>query len=276
MAPAGLRAHHRIRLLADGFLVDILFTEPSSYGQEDDMVLGDAIAKAANVYLPFFLSVHEKAMAPDDIAYLKRFAVTGGPPPGPRYRSVVAPVDAIRRGVKGSGNVAISPDGDGVYRRVPLAFTLAEMTLPSLTFSWFTGRGGANMDPSGIILREKTLPLTEGKLLLRFPRGKRPFTVVPAIDVLSAYRGTVPPQGANLSRDFFKGKVVFLGMTAPGLLDLKSTPTMTVSTVSTSTRHSSRTSTGELSCAPSRRLSSLSSCFLSASSSRPSCSLFTP
>ncbi len=216
--------------LADGFLVDILFTEPSSYGQEDDMVLGDAIAKAANVYLPFFLSVNEKAMAPDDIAYLKRFAVTGGPPPGPRYRSVVAPVDAIRRGVKGSGNVAISPDGDGVYRRVPLAFTLAEMTLPSLTFSWFTGRGGANMDPSGIILREKTLPLTEGKLLLRFPRGKRPFTVVPAIDVLSAYRGTVPPQGANLSRDFFKGKVVFLGMTAPGLLDLKSTPTMTVST----------------------------------------------
>ena len=45
--------------LADAFLVDILFTEPSSYGQEDDMVLGDAIAKAANVYLPFFLSVNE-------------------------------------------------------------------------------------------------------------------------------------------------------------------------------------------------------------------------
>ncbi len=215
--------------LADAFLVDILFTEPSSYGQEDDMMLGDAIAKASNVYLPFFLSMNEKAMAPEDIAYLKRFAVPGGPPPKPGYRSVVTPIDAIRHGVKGSGNVAISPDRDGVYRRVPLVFTLAEMTLPSLTFSWFTGRGDTKMDSRGLLLRDRRLPLTEGRLLLRFPSGGKPFTVIPAIDVLSAYRGA-DPNGRAMSRDFFKGKVVFLGMTAPGLLDLKSTPTMPVST----------------------------------------------
>jgi len=216
--------------LADAFLVDILFTEPSSYGQEDDMVLGDAIAKAANVYLPFFLSMNEKTVATSDIAYLKPFVIPGGPLPGPRYRSVITPIDAIRRGVKGSGNVAISPDGDGVYRRVPLTFTLAETTLPSLTFSWFTGRGDAKMDSRGPVLRGRALPLTEGKLLLRFPRGGKPFRVIPAIDVLGAYRGAAPPQGTALSREFFKGKVVFLGMTAPGLLDLKSTPTMPVST----------------------------------------------
>jgi len=216
--------------LADAFIVDILFTEPSSYGQEDDMVLGDAIAKAANVSLPFFLSVNEKVMAPDDIAYLNRFVIPGGPPSGTAYRSVTTPVDVIRHGVKGSGNVAISPDGDGVYRRIPLPFTMGNMTLPNLALSWFTGRGIAKMESRGLLLRGSPLPLTEGKLLLRFPRGAKPFTVIPAIDVLSAYRGAAPPQGAILSRDFFKGKVVFLGMTAPGLLDLKSTPTMPVST----------------------------------------------
>ncbi len=215
--------------LADAFLVDILFTEPSSYGQEDDIVLGDAITKASNVYLPFFLSANEKSVTPEDVAYLRRFAIPGDPPPRPRYRSVVTPIEAVRRGVKGSGNVAIGPDGDGVYRRVPLTFTLAEMMLPNLTFSWFTGRGAAKMDSRGLLLRDRPLPLTDGKLLLRFPRGKRPFTVIPAIDVLSAYRGA-GTKNSTLSRDFFKGKVVFLGMTAPGLLDLKSTPTMPVST----------------------------------------------
>jgi len=194
------------------------------------MVLGDAIAKAANVSLPFFLSVNEKVMAPDDIAYLNRFVIPGGPPSGTAYRSVTTPVDVIRHGVKGSGNVAISPDGDGVYRRIPLSFTMGNMTLPNLALSWFTGRGIAKMESRGLLLRGSPLPLTEGKLLLRFPRGAKPFTVIPAIDVLSAYRGAAPPQGAILSRDFFKGKVVFLGMTAPGLLDLKSTPTMPVST----------------------------------------------
>ncbi|MDD3846665.1 MAG: adenylate/guanylate cyclase domain-containing protein [Syntrophorhabdaceae bacterium] len=216
--------------LADAFLVDILFTEPSSYGQEDDMVLGDAVAKASNVYLPFFLSRNEKTVGPEDMAYLRRFAIAGGPPSGPAYRSVTTPIDVIRHGAGGSGNVAINPDGDGVYRRIPLAFTMGDMALPNLALSWFTGRGMVKMDSGRILFRNRPLPLTDGKLLLRFPSGRKPFTVIPAIDILSAYRDTGKGQSKTLSPSFFKGKVVFLGMTAPGLLDLKSTPTMPVST----------------------------------------------
>ncbi len=215
--------------LADAILIDILYTEPSSYGQEDDTVFGEAVGKASNVYLPFFLSRNEKAVSADDAAYLRRFAIAGGPPSKQAYRSVTAPIDAVRRGVKGSGNVAISPDADGVYRRIPLTFALGDMTLPSLVFSFFSGRGDAKVNGGGIVLGGTPLPLVDGKLLLRYPRGKNPYPVIPAIDVLSAYRGSAG-QGKPLTKDFFKGKVVFLGMTAAGLFDLKSTPTMPVST----------------------------------------------
>ena len=216
--------------MADAVLIDILYTEPSSYGQEDDTIFGDAIKKAGNVYLPFFLSRNEKALSADDLAYLKRFAMTGPPPSGLPYRSATVPIDTVRLNVKGSGNVAVNPDSDGVYRKIPLTSTLNDMTLPNLVLSYFAGIGAAKIRGSELTVGSRNLPLMDGKVLIRFPRGKNPYKVIPAIDILSAYRDGGTDRGKAITRDFFKGKVVFLGMTAPGLFDLKSTPTMAVST----------------------------------------------
>lgn len=212
---------------ADALFIDILYTEPSSYGEEDDRMLGEAIAKASNVYLPFFLSRNEKPLRPEDMAYLRRFAVPGEVPASAVYRSAVTPISQIRAGVRGAGNVAISPDGDGVYRRVPVSFRLLDMTLPSLVFSSFINTGACKVTSRGLMLGKGPLPLTEGKLLLRFPSGKNPYRTIPAIDILEAYRAG---KKMGITPDEFRGKAVFLGMTAPGLLDLKATPTMSVST----------------------------------------------
>ncbi len=214
---------------ADALFIDILFTEPSSYGVEDDRTLGDAVSKASNVYLPFFLSVNEKPLERDDAAYLKRFAVPENIPVSASYRSAVTPISQIREGVRGAGNVAISPDSDGVYRRIPLSFKLMDMTLPNLIFSSFSNAGVCKVESGRLMLGTKYVPLTNGKLLLRFPSGPHPYRTIPAIDILAAYR-TGTNTGGSITPDLFKGKVVFLGMTAPGLLDLKSTPTMSVST----------------------------------------------
>ncbi len=214
---------------ADALFIDILFTEPSSYGEEDDRILGDAVSKASNVYLPFFLSKNEKPMGPEDIAYLKRFAIPGDIPGSTSYRSAVTPISPIRNGVRGSGNVAIAPDSDGVYRRVPVSFKLTDMILPSLVFSLFSRSGACKMESGRLMLGEEYIPLTDGKLLLRFPRGKKAYRAIPAIDILEAYRTRRNASG-SVTPDLFNGKVVFLGMTAPGLLDLKATPTISVST----------------------------------------------
>lgn len=214
---------------ADALFIDILFTEPSSYGLEDDRILGDAVSKAANVYLPFFLSVNEKPLERDDLTYLRRFAVSEYIPVSGSYRSAVTPISQIREGVRGAGNVAISPDTDGVYRRVPLSFRLMDMTLPNMIFSSFISAGACKVESGRLILGTKYVPLTNGKLLLRFPRGSHAYRTIPAIDILAAYRTGTHASG-GITPDLFKGKAVFLGMTAPGLLDLKSTPTMSLST----------------------------------------------
>lgn len=214
---------------ADALFIDILFTEPSSYGEDDDRILGDAVSRASNVYLPFFLTKNEKPLDRDDIAYLKRFAMQESVPASASYRSAVTPIGPIRSGVRGSGNVSISPDSDGVYRRVPVSFRLMDMTLPSLIFSSFARSGAYKVESGRLMLGKEYVPLTDGKLLLRFPRGKNAYRAIPAIDILGAYR-TGKNAAGTITPDFFKGKVVFLGMTAPGLLDLKSTPTMSVST----------------------------------------------
>lgn len=41
---------------ADAVFVDVLFTEPSSYGFEDDKIFADAIKSNENVYMPVFLT----------------------------------------------------------------------------------------------------------------------------------------------------------------------------------------------------------------------------
>lgn len=41
---------------ADAIFIDILYTEPSSYGQDDDKTFSEAVKKASNVYLALFLT----------------------------------------------------------------------------------------------------------------------------------------------------------------------------------------------------------------------------
>ena len=159
---------------ADAVFIDILFTEPSSYGEEDDRILGDAMAKASNVYLPFFLSRNEKPLGGDDLAYLKRFAMPGDVPLSASYRSAVTPIDQIRDGVRGSGNVAIAPDSDGVYRRVPLSFRLMDMTLPSLIFSSFSSTEDCKVESGRLMLGTRYVPLLTGNCSFAFRAAKMP------------------------------------------------------------------------------------------------------
>jgi adenylate cyclase len=194
----------------DAVFVDILFTEPSSYGEEDDRILGNAVAKASNVYLPFFLSKNEKPLGGDDLAYLKRFEMRGDVPLSASYQSAVTPIDQLRNGVRGSGNVAIAPDSDGIYRRVPVSFKLMDMTLPSLIFSSFSRTQNCKVESGRLMLGARYVPLTNGKLLLRFPRGKMP-TGPSRQSTYSKRTGQERTRTAQLRRIFSEARSFFSG-----------------------------------------------------------------
>jgi adenylate cyclase len=216
---------------AKAVFIDILFTEPSFYGQEDDLSFAKAIKDAANVYLPFFLSRNPKEVSPQDMAFVSRSAVNGASPSPARltYQSVTTPIEVLREHVKGSGNVAVNPDGGDVYRSIPLLFILKDVTVPNLTFSYFTGQGIAKVNGERVRIDDTEVPLTNGRVTLRYFRGKDPFQTISAGEIIAAYNGKVNPS-RPITREYFKGKTVFIGLTAAGLLDLKPTPISSVST----------------------------------------------
>lgn len=206
---------------AEAVFIDILFTEPSSYGQEDDLVLAEAIGRASNVYLPFFLSKNPGRISPEDVLFIKKYSageIHDKPSP---YRSAAVPIEPLRAHVAGAGNVAIGPDEDGVYRTIPLLFQFQEKVVPNLVFSYFIRQA------KGDIVKQAS---TAENVLLRYFREPRPFRSFSAVDILNAAIGKDPMQSMRVKKGSFKGKVVFIGMTAAGLYDLKPTPVSPVST----------------------------------------------
>jgi adenylate cyclase len=138
-------------------------------------------------------------------------------------RSVSCNLKMFSQAAAGSGFFNISPDADGILRRVPLVIEHKGKLYPSLALitlmkAWEinnvvlkTDRGGVD----SLYLKQTAIPLvSKGNLLIRF-RGKgKTFDYLSAADVLSD----------RIPKGKLRGKVVFIGTSASGLKELKSTP----------------------------------------------------
>jgi len=215
---------------ADAVLIDILFTEPSSYGQEDDSIFADALKKGSNVYLPVFLSKKQEAISPSDEEFMKSISLSGEISPTLSFSSVITPIDVFKSSMAGSGNVTIPPDEDGVYRSVPLVFGLGHYVVPNFVLSYLVKKGIVKINAGSVTIGKSKIPLSDGRLLLKYYRGENPFTVFSASDVLRSSLEGNSSVALKIQKDFFKGKVVFIGLTAAGLYDLKPTSISSIST----------------------------------------------
>ncbi|MRR34287.1 adenylate/guanylate cyclase domain-containing protein [bacterium] len=216
---------------ADAVFFDVLTTEPSSYGVEDDAILAGALKKAGNVYLPVFLSSAERAADPAEQEFIAGISLTGDAPAARlSYRSAILPIPEIREACRGAGNVMIKPDSDGVYRKVPLNFGLDGHTIPHFVMGYLMGRGTVSARREGFSAAGKSIPLADGMLLLRFHTAERPFPVISAADLLQSYLDQREGRKPAVDAAFFKGKKVFIGLTAAGLYDLKPTAVSSIST----------------------------------------------
>jgi len=215
---------------ADAVFFDVLTTEPSTYGVEDDALLARTLKKAGNVYLPVFLSQNPSAADRSAMDFLAGIAL---PPNAPRtgldYRSALLPIPEIRHSCKGAGNVMIKPDADGVYRGVPLNFEVLGRNIPHFVLGHLLSTGKASFGNDGFTAAGTRLPLADGRLLLRFYRSERPFPVLPAVTLIQSFIDEQEGRKPSLDRSFFKGKRVFIGLTAAGLYDLKPTAVSSIS-----------------------------------------------
>jgi adenylate cyclase len=216
---------------AKAVVFDILFTEASSYGPEDDQRFAQAAAAAGNVALPFFLSREAKPPNPSAADLLKHAGLTiPGPAPGdqPAYRSVITPIPPLLAAAGALGNVETSPDVDGIYRRAPLVVPFKGKWLPTLGFAAFHrfgNSGPVKFDPGNLLVGRTRIPVDpQGRFLLKFrgpSRSHKRFSAANVIASESRRQHGLPPIYPPAD---FAGKWVLVGLTAPGLLDLKSSP----------------------------------------------------
>ncbi len=210
---------------AKAVFFDLIFSEGSFYGVEDDRDLAGAMAEAGNVFIPIFLSRKISEIEEVPLHLLEKFSLDAEEIlPGALFpmNSVSCPLDILLGSAYGVGNVRFSPDKDGIYRRMPLFFTYKNMVLPSLPLA--VAGFGKDKQKLASIPFDKS-----GQMIIRYhgPSGTyRSYSAAAIINSFALMEAGKPPQ---IPPDEFSGKIVLVGTSAPGILDLRPTPFSSVS-----------------------------------------------
>ncbi len=163
------------------------------------------------------------------------FAVSGSTPDAaPHYANAVLPLPGLLEPAAGLGSLSIVPDSDSVIRRAPLIAIQGDQMLPALSLesmrvafgtdsilvktSDASGEGGDAGSVVSIKVGDVEIPTNEaGEMWMHYTRDV-PERIVPAWKIMS---GELSP--AELE-NLFAGHIVFIGTSAIGLRDLRSTP----------------------------------------------------
>lgn len=219
--------------------LDIMFPEPErqARGQpgapladEPDQALAQALRRG-RVGLGFALTGPRQGdgaagASRDELISKAGFVAVGGEPirSVPAFSSSVSNLRDLQLAAAGQGAMTFMPDVDGVVRRVPLLFSLRGRPVPSLTAEALRLAAGADAhvvhaagDDGGVIdvrIGAHRVETDQTGAMWMHYAAPRPERYLPAWQVLE---GRVPP-------DSLKGRLVLVGTSAQGLLDLRFSP----------------------------------------------------
>lgn len=212
---------------------DVLFTEPSSYGVEDDAALARASGDYGRMACAVSLGRESGSLttwpegAPEPVfpVILPVDAIRETP----LFPRAAFPVPVLARAMKVLCNTQMNPDPDGIYRKATLAALFDGRLLPSLGLGAYLAAHPAttvSAGPGTLSVGERIIPLSpDGTAILRFsgPAGNyRSFSAAAAIQSELQLRSGQQPTIDD--PDALRNKYVFFGFTAPGLFDLRPTP----------------------------------------------------
>lgn len=230
------------RLLADiersqpaSIAVDVLFAERDGTAArttiEPDAELARTLAQG-RVALGFGMTARRAAQRSgadpnDDGLTLKAsyFPLGGDPMPFlPAFASSVANLPDLQQAAAGQGAMTFLPDADGIVRQVPLVLNLDGRLVPSLAAEALRLAAGAGHytirsagDEGGVIdvrIGERVIATDAGAALWVHYARPQAGRYIPAWKVLDH----------SLAPDAFKGRIVLVGTSAQGLMDLRFSP----------------------------------------------------
>jgi adenylate cyclase len=189
----------------------------------NDAVLADAI-RNSRVVVGEAGTATSTPTPPGEVTLQTGFAIRG-PDPAPylvTFPGILRNVPQIEEAAAGRGLISINPEHDGIIRRVPVIMEVQGALVPSLSMEMLrvvTHSSAILVRVNNAGVASVAVPGLEvptdrnGQLWVHFNKHD-PARYVSAKDVL---QGTVAP-------DRLRGRLVIIGTSAIGLLDVKTTP----------------------------------------------------
>lgn len=214
-----------------GVAFDLLFTESSAWGTDEDRKFADALNGRLPVVSAVVAGDGGGSETEADIRLFRQRQLESlGDSPFPRWRqlldllppapSVSLPVHEIMQATTALGNVAARPDRDGVFRHYTVGASARGIPILNLPFALFEASGGGQ--ESLAVLR--TWTDSQQQLTVRFHGASGTYPSFPIESVMRSGIQMAAGESPTIPLDTFRGAFVFVGVSAPGLLDLRPSP----------------------------------------------------
>jgi len=217
--------------------LDVLFTESSSYGVDDDAAFGNAVSEFGRLAGAVFLGKHSGSLtrwpsqipSPDfKINGLKNWLNHTNPDDIVFPRATMA-INELALNSAVLSNVQLNPDPDGVYRRTKLFSIFDDEVLPSLGLGAYLAaypEVQIQIEPGKLTIGGKAVYIDrQGNVILRYRGPSGTHKAYSAAAVLQSEIRSISGEDPTISdKQAFKDKYVLFGFSAPGLYDLRSAP----------------------------------------------------
>ena len=187
-----------------------------------DQILAQSIARSRVVLGQSAHNPYKGSQRTQDVPKAALATLGGDPTPYLlRFPELLANIPELEKAAAGRGMFTIKPDPDGVVRRVPMVLIAHDTIVPSLTLDMLRVAAGQNAflirsDPGGVqsvVVAGVQIPTDASAQVWLYFAPHDAARYVSAKDVISG----------SAAREL-AGKLVLVGTSASGLLDLKATP----------------------------------------------------
>lgn len=205
---------------------DVVFTEPSVYGVDDDKTLSAAFKEFGKVILAADFTTRDGTATTWPAHVPKPDLTAKHAPPAKAAAVATFPIPDLTSGAMSVGNVAVNPDPDTVYRRIPLLIRFDNTLVPSLPLAARLAARPTQLafGPGTLAVDGVTVPVSkQGEAILNF-RNKGAYKMYSAASIMESGLRMAEGKPPHIGLSDFRGKHVFFGFSATGLHDLRPTP----------------------------------------------------
>jgi adenylate cyclase len=215
---------------AKGVAFDMLFTEPgSNEGDDEEFARAlDEVRTTLPVVSALAIRTSETRVQQQEVDFLRQLRsneestalAQGLGNRAPVYKDAVAPIESILRASAAVGNTQAEPDADKIFRHIGVGVYVGATPILNLPFALFH-----KVHPTAFPWKETAEKADgSGRLLVNFHGPARTYEWYSIHAVIASWVQMSEGRAPDVPLEAFKDAYVFVGASAPALLDFRPVP----------------------------------------------------